>query len=255
MDKFIKRKRSDDNESESKRCKTANPCDKPAKVRPKGQYCEDYLKFGFHWTGSEDQPFPLCVICGEKMSNDGMVPRKLRRHFVTKHSQLTDKNLNYFRRLLQQQSKQKTIFKKWLTVSEKAQVASYDVAEMIAQQARSHTLAESIILPACRKIVKRILGDKAEQEICKTPLSNNTIQRRFMDLSANIQETAQIKLQSTVEFALQVDESTDISGKPQLLAFIRFVDGSQIINQFLCCKELSLTTRGQDIFDVLICLL
>ena len=72
-----------------------------------------------------------------------------------------------------------------------------------------------------------------------------------MDLSANIEETVQTKLQSTVEFALQVDESTDISGKPQLLAFIRFVDGNQIINQFLCCKKMSLTTKGQDVFDIL----
>ena len=251
MDKFIKRKQSDDNESESKRSKAAKPCDKAPKARPKRQYCDDYLKYGFHWTGSEDQPFPLCVICGEKMSNEGMVPSKLSRHFVTKHSQLQDKNLNYFRRLLEQQSKQKTAFQKLLTVFEKAQAAFYDVAEMIAQQTRSHTLAESIILPACRKIVKRILGDKAEQEIRKTPLSNNTIQRRIVDLSANIEETVQTKLQSTVEFALQVDESTDISGKPQLLASIRFVDGNQIINQFLCCKEMLLTTRGQDVFDIL----
>ena len=233
MDKFIKRKQSDDNKSESKRSKAAKSCDKAPKARPKRQYCDDYLKYGFHWTGSEDQPFPLCVIWGEKMSNEGMVPSKLSRHFVTKHSQLQDKNLNYFWRLLEQQFKQKTAIQKLLTVSEKAQAASYDVAEMIAQQTRSHTLAESIILPACRKVVKRILGDKAEQEIRKTPLSNNTIQRHIVDLSANIEETVQTKLQSTVEFALQVDESTDISGKPQLLAFIRFVDGNQIINQFL----------------------
>ena len=179
MDNFIKRKNSiDDNESEIKRSRAANPCDKAPKALPKRQYCDDYLKYGFHWTGSEDQPFPLCVICGEKMSNKGMVPSKLSRHFVTKHSQLQDKNLNFFRRLLEQQSKEKTVFKKWLTVSEKAQAASYDVAEMIAQQTRSHTLAESIILPACRKIVKRILGDKAEQEICKTPLSNTVIQSK-----------------------------------------------------------------------------
>ena len=113
MDKFIKRKNSiDDNESEIKCSRAANPCDKAPKARPKRQYCDDYLKYGFHWTGSEDQPFPLCVICGEKMSNEGMVPSKLSRHFVTKHSQLQDKNLNFFRRLLEQQSKEKTVFKK-----------------------------------------------------------------------------------------------------------------------------------------------
>ena len=68
MDKFIKRKNSiDDNESEIKRSRAANSCDKAPKARPKRQYCDDYLKYGFHLAGSEDQPFPLCVICGEKM--------------------------------------------------------------------------------------------------------------------------------------------------------------------------------------------
>ena len=123
------------------------------------------------------------------------------------------------------------------------------MAEMIALQTKSHTSAESITLPACRKIVKTILDDKVEQEISKISLSNNKIERRIVDLFVNIEESVQTKLQSTLEFALQVDESTEIGGKPQLLAFIRFIDGNEIINQFLCCKEL--ITRGQDIFDIL----
>ena len=62
MDKFIKRKNSiDDNESEIKRFRAANPCDKAPKARPKRQYCDDYLKYGFHWTGSEDSTFP--TVC------------------------------------------------------------------------------------------------------------------------------------------------------------------------------------------------
>ena len=125
------------------------------------------------------------------------------------------------------------------------------MAEMIALQTKSHTSAESIILPACRKIVKTILGDKAEQEKSKISLSNNKIQRRIVDFFVNIKESVQTKLQSTLEFALQVDKSTDISSKPQLLAFIRFIDGNEIINQFLCDKDMSLTVRGQDIIDIL----
>ena len=62
MDKFIKRKQSDDNESESKRSKAAKPCDKA----PKGQYCDDYLKYGFYWTGSEDQPFHCVSFVAKK---------------------------------------------------------------------------------------------------------------------------------------------------------------------------------------------
>ena len=140
------------------------------------------------------------------MSNEDMVPSKLMRHFTSKHSQLQNKYLKYFHRLLEQQFKQKTSFQKKLTVSKKALVVSIEIAEMIVLQTKSHTLTESIILTACRKIVKIILGDKAEQEIRKIPLSTYTIQRRIVDLSVNIEENVQTKLQSTLEFALQVDE-------------------------------------------------
>ena len=50
---------------------------------------------------------------------------------------------------------------------------------------------------------------------------------------------------------MQVDESTDISGKAQLLAFIRYVNNEKITEHFFCCKELTKTTTGQDIFDTL----
>ena len=50
MNKFIKRKHSsDDNESESKHLsKAVKTCDKTPKARPKHQYCNGYLKYGFH---------------------------------------------------------------------------------------------------------------------------------------------------------------------------------------------------------------
>ena len=139
-------------------------------------------------------------------------------------------------------------------MSEKAELASYEVAEIIALKSKSHVLTESVILPACKRMVKIMLGDKTEHEISKIPLSNNTIQRRILDLSDNIEESVISKFQNSL-FALQIDESTDISNHAQLIAFIRVIDEDAIINQFLCCKQLPTTTKGQDIFyEITICL-
>jgi hypothetical protein len=43
------------------------------------------------------------------------------------------------------------------TVAEKAQVASYKVAEIIARNMQTHTIAETLILPACKQIVKSVM--------------------------------------------------------------------------------------------------
>lgn len=49
-------------------------------------------------------------------------------------------------------------------------------------------------------------------------------------------------------FTLQVDESTDVGGKAELLEFICYIAENKIAEQFLCCRELVETTTGQDIF-------
>ena len=38
---------------------------------------ESYLKYGFIATGDSHAPSPLCVICGDRLSNEAMKPSKL----------------------------------------------------------------------------------------------------------------------------------------------------------------------------------
>ena len=56
---------------------------------------------------------------------------------------------------------------------------------------------------------------------------------------------------SVLIFALKVDESAYIINKEQLVEFIRFIIENQITNQFLSCKELSLTTKDENVFSIL----
>jgi hypothetical protein len=41
------------------------------------------------------------------------------------------------------------------------------------------------------------------------------------------------KLQANKKFAFQLDESMDVSGKAQLISFVRFVERPEINDQFL----------------------
>ena len=68
-------------------------------------------------------------------------------------------------------------------------------------------------------------------------------------MSENIESNIKSKILKHGLFTLQVDESTDITGKAQLLVFARFVYDEAIVEDFQCCKELPETTKGQDVFD------
>ncbi len=110
----------------------------------------------------------------------------------------------------------KKSFEKKVTIKDKAQEASCLVTELVAKKMKSHTIAESLIMPACKIIVRTIVGE-AESELSKVPVSDNTIIRCVDDLPNNISCSLSEALQSN-NFAPQVDETTDITGKAQLLA-------------------------------------
>ena len=74
------------------------------------------------------------------------------------------------------------------------------------------------------------------KEITKFPLANDAVHRRILEMSTNFEKTVCSNKLQISDFALQVDESTDNANKAQLLAFIRFIDENQIVNQFLFCK-------------------
>ena len=65
---------------------------KPRRTR---RYDESNLSFGFSWTLNVDNPQPVCLVCGIKMSNESMLPSKLGKH-KSKHSHLQDKPTGYF---------------------------------------------------------------------------------------------------------------------------------------------------------------
>ena len=129
------------------------------------KYQDEYLKLGFTYCGPESNPTPQCVICGEKLSNESMIPSKMKRHLHSKYSHLSGKNEAYFQKILSSEMKEAKCMTRTTTVADRAQLASYKVAEIIAKKMQPHTLAETVILPACKEMVEVMLGEKAKYEI------------------------------------------------------------------------------------------
>ncbi|GFU35778.1 zinc finger BED domain-containing protein 5 [Nephila pilipes] len=131
----------------------------------KRKYDEDYIKYGFSWYGDETAPRPQCIICGDQLSNESMVPCKLKRHLYSSHPSCANEDKQYFKRFLEQNKKQKKFMKSAVTVFEKALEASYHVAKLIARQKKPHTVGETLIKPACMEIVRLMLGPNEVKEM------------------------------------------------------------------------------------------
>ncbi|GFT40704.1 zinc finger BED domain-containing protein 5 [Nephila pilipes] len=216
----------------------------------KRKYDEDYIKYGFSWCGDETAPRPQCIICGDQLSNETMVLSKLKRHLYSSHPSCANKDKQYFKRCLEQNKKQKKFMKSAVTVSEKALEASYHVAKLIASQKKPHTDGETLIKPVCMEIVRLMLGPNEVKEVNKVSLSADTVKIRIHDLSSDILGTLIKKLLSAEKFALQIDETTDIKNKAQLIAIVRFVNEDFIKEHYLFCKEVPERTTGENFFRV-----
>ena len=213
------------------------------------------MKFGFTFTADPSNhriSIPLCVVCGYTLANSAMVPSKMKRHLETNHGAIATQDKDFFVSLKYKKDKevkqQATLLSRSTTnVSENSLELSYQIAEILAKAQVPHTLAERVIVPVLKLVANSPVDKK---EFTKIPLSNSTIGRRIEDMSADIESVVINKIKTGGKFALQLDESTDVSGHAQLLANVRFIDGDIIRENYLFCKQLPGKTTGEEVFRV-----
>ncbi|XP_053199112.1 zinc finger BED domain-containing protein 5-like [Scomber japonicus] len=228
--------------------RTNKATDPPPAVKKLRRYDESYLQFGFTVTADLR---PQCVVCAEVLANDSMKPCKLKRHLETKHAAIKDKPADYFKRKLDGLHQQQASISVHSTVSKQCLEASYVVAKRIAKLGKPHTIAETLVLPAVQDMCRIMLGDSAAAKLGAVPLSNDTVARRISDMSNDIREQLVQFINQSPYYALQLDESTDVAGQAQLLAYVRYLRDKAIEEDVLFCRPLKSHTTGEAVFDVI----
>ena len=202
----------------------------------KRKYDESYLQYGFTSIVVNNEERPQCILCNKILSNDSMRPAKLKQHLHNVHLHSKDKEKTYFER-------QSRVLKK-MRLDASGEFST-------GERKKLHSIGETLIKPCVLKMADIMLGKDAERKLASIPLSNSTIQRRIKDLSDDIkcQVVEEIKNAAFGLFAIQIDESTDISSCAQLMVFTKYIYNDLFKEEFLFCSSLETTTKAADILE------
>jgi len=78
------------------------------------------------------------------------------------------------------------------------------------------------------------------------------VQRTIIDLADDIRSQLLHKIHSSSYIAVKLDESTDIAGCVQLIAFVRFQRDERITEEIPFCKALPANTTGECLYSLFV---
>ena len=209
------------------------------------KYNKEYLQYGFTFTMDKNaKARPKYLACNEVLINHSMKPFLLKRHFLGKHNSLKDKSVTYFEEILASTQQSAKLIRKFTTSNEKSLKASYLVSSRVAKTAQPYTIAEKVILPAPKHLAKNRIGEAQAQKLDEIPISHQ-------DMADHSKSQFVRRVAESPFFAIQLDESTDVTNFPYLLIYVRYVYDFEVIEDFLFCKPLEGQTTSVEIFKIL----
>ena len=122
----------------------------------------------------------------------------------------------------------------------------------MAKQKKTHNIGETVIKPCALAMARIVLGEKYEKRLKEIPLSNNTVKRRIALMSEDIKDQVvnETKNKSVFGlFAIQLNESVDVSSVSLLMVFDRYAVSTSIKEELLFCGALDTTTKASDIME------
>lgn len=219
----------------------------------KRKWEDDYVRYWFTCTTEADgTQRPQCVLCNSVFSNTDLRPSKLSDHFNRQHGGVAGHDLSGLKPVPTPSDKSKTLKALGVASHEDALLqASYQFAYLCAKEKNPHTIAEKLVKPCALEIAQIVLGPDAQKKLQQVPLSDDVIHSRIDEMSQDIlQQVLEDIKASPLKVGIQLAETTDMDDCSQLMAFVRYIKEKEIIEEFLFCEPLQLTTKGRDVFSL-----
>lgn len=176
----------------------------------------------------------------------------VQRHYETKHQAYAfytgaEREQKVKQMIANLQGQQQYFFRAQ-KVQDRATIASYEVAQLIARHGKP--FSDGDLIKHCLVKVAEIMCPEKVQEFNNISMSRNTVIRRIKELPANIKLQLADKVSSLDFYSIACDESTDATDIAQLLIFLRGVDENfAVTEELLDLKSLKGTTTGMNIFE------
>lgn len=150
-------------------------------------YHDAFLGIGFTSIVDKGVVKPQCVICARVLSAASIKRNHLQRHFTTEHSQLLDKDRAFLKRKLEALNARKLDVTGGVSRGNAALVeASFMIAFRIAKTKKAHTIAEELIMPCIKDVVRLGIGQDQARKLSAVSVSDNTIYNAVSSISLNI---------------------------------------------------------------------
>ena len=213
-------------------------------------YSREYLAFGFI-ESPVDKLMPMCLLCHKSFSNEAMKPSRLVEHLGTKHPDKKDKPMEFFQNIAEQFKKRSTLpsmFHKSTQMNRDGLIASYRISELIAKSGCAHTIGEQLLIPCFQEMISTMMHQDPSNVLRNLPLSNDTVRRRIDEMACDVEKHLISTLQ-TRSFSLQIDESTITDNDALLMAYVRYFDDNNVLQEeMLFADKLITDTKGTSIF-------
>ena len=123
-----------------------------------------------------------------------------------------------------------------------------NLSKLIAKTAKPRNIGEDLVSPAVNEIVETVLQQNASSILRAVPLSKDTVQRRFDEMSSDVLKQL-VEILSISKHSLQIDESTFGDNESLLLGYVRFIHNMQAQEEMIYGISLAADTRATTVFN------
>ena len=141
---------------------------------------------------------------------------------------------------------------KKITSTDKSLVhASNYISFQITRTKIPYTIGEELVKLCILTAAEDILSPKTAKKFEGIPLSNDTVKRRIENMEKDVEQQVIEEVKKSLYYAIQLDESTNVSYCALLLCFVRYKGIADFKEELLCSINLPGRAAASEIFPLL----